>query len=256
MSLRQRLKDGHDLTGVLLKMPAPGLVELVGHVGFDLVLIDTEHGIADEAQLEHHVRAADSAGVPVVVRVRRCDRATILGVLDAGARGVVVPHVSSSRDAAAAVNFAHYSPLGSRGLALTTRAGLQATRSAGEHRARAVDETFVIVQIEDAEGVRSAASIATTPGVDAVWIGPNDLADSLGHFGEPGHPEVEAAVAEVVAAVATTNTPWCWLSADESELVTRRAAGARVHFVSMHAIVASRSRQLLSSLVRPSARQH
>src|SRR5262245_35125759 len=104
-------------------MPAPATLELAGHTGFDFALIDTEHGIADGQQLEHHLRAADSAGLDCVVRVGANDSTEILRALDAGARGVVVPHVTTAAEAAAAVRAAHYPPIGKRGLALSTRAG-------------------------------------------------------------------------------------------------------------------------------------
>src|SRR5690348_10268232 len=126
--MQRRLAAGEPLTGLIVKMPAPAQVEAAGHAGFDFVLLDTEHGPGDGLALEEHLRAA---AIPVLVRVRSPD--AILGALDAGAAGVVVPHVLDPAGAEAAVAAAHYPPRGRRGIALSTRAGGYGTVSLDEH---------------------------------------------------------------------------------------------------------------------------
>ncbi len=183
---------------LFVKMPSPAEVELAGAVGFDGIILDTEHGTADG--LEHHLRSADAAGVAALVRVPNADPAPILRALDAGAAGVVVAHVSDAEAARAVVDAAHYPPRGHRGLALTTRAGHYGTARLSDHLERAERETVVVVQIEDAEAVARAEEIAAVEGVDLILIGATDLSISLGHPGATDHPEVAAAVRSITAA--------------------------------------------------------
>lgn len=198
-ALSAKIRQGETCVGLLIKMPSPALVELAGFVGFDFVLIDTEHGPDDHTQLEHHIRAADAVQVPTIVRVGVIDSALIGRVLDSGAAGIVVPHLGSADDAHRAVRAAHYPPFGKRGLATSTRAGHQTTRTVFEHLAASETGTIVIGQIEDIEAVPHVTGIARTERLDCVWIGPNDLSQSIGKPRD--HPEFLDAESTIVNAV-------------------------------------------------------
>jgi 4-hydroxy-2-oxoheptanedioate aldolase len=200
VTLAERLRRGEELRLLLVKPAAPADVEAAGYAGFDAVIVDAEHGAASGPAIEQQVRAADATGLPALVRVPGTDAAAILTALDAGATGIVVPHVRDPAGAAAAVAAAHYPPRGRRGLALTTRAGRHGTAPLAEHLARAAADTVVVVQIEDADAVPLARAIVAVDGVDAVLIGATDLSISLGHPGEPDHPEVRDAIASITAA--------------------------------------------------------
>jgi len=200
----QRLRRADLCVGLLVKMPAPALVELAGLARFDFVVIDTEHGPDDHTQLEHHLRAADAVGVASIVRVGTPDAALIGRVLDSGATGVIIPRVTSGEVARRVVQAAHYPPFGKRGLATSTRAGMHTMRSTHEHVALAERNTVVIGQIEDAEAVPVANEIAATPRLDCVWIGPNDLSMSLGR--SRTHADFAVAEAEIVRAVVASQT--------------------------------------------------
>jgi 4-hydroxy-2-oxoheptanedioate aldolase len=203
--LADRLADGDRLQLLFVKLPAPAEVELAGLTGFDAVILDTEHGT--EEGLDHHLRAADAVGLPALVRVPGTDPAPILRALDAGATGVVVAHVCDAAQAEAAVAAAHYPPRGTRGLALTTRAGRHGTANLSEHLRRAAQQTLVIAQIEDAEAVEQTAAICAVDGVGAVLIGATDLSISLGHPGATGHPAVAGAIAEITKRARANNVP-------------------------------------------------
>ncbi len=194
-----RMRAGEVIVGLIVKMPSPALVEVAGSVGFDFVIIDSEHGSDDHYDLEHHLRAADSVGLASLVRIATNDAAAIGRVLDSGATGVIVPHVRSADDAARAGAAARYPPEGIRGLATSTRAGGHGMTSVAEHLRRSREGTVVVAQIEDADAVPLSRSIADTPNVDCVWIGPNDLAMSLGH--PRSHPAVSEAEAQIADGV-------------------------------------------------------
>ncbi len=203
--LAGRLRGGEQLRLLFVKMPCQAEVELAGELGFDAVIIDTEHGTA--VGLEDHLRAADAAGIAALVRVPNAEPAPILRALDAGAAGIVVAHVTDAATARAAVAAAHYPPRGDRGLALSTRAGRYGTSALGLHLERAAQETVVIIQIEDADAVQRARSILAVDALDGVLIGETDLSISLGHPGDPQHPSVVAAGARIVAGAREHGVP-------------------------------------------------
>jgi 2-keto-3-deoxy-L-rhamnonate aldolase RhmA len=139
-----------------------------------------------------------ASGMPAIVRVPANDPAHILGALDSGAVGIVVPHVVSADAARAAVKASHYGP-GGRGYAGSPRAARYTTRAMSEQRALAAEQTTVIAQIEDAPALDALDDILAVPGLDAVFVGRMDLAVSMG-ADSPDHPEVLRAVERVVAA--------------------------------------------------------
>ncbi|MFF3490420.1 HpcH/HpaI aldolase/citrate lyase family protein [Streptomyces sp. NPDC002795] len=178
-SLKQRLADGDSLRGALLRLPSETLVEMAGVAGLDYVLIDCEHGPADTALLQQHIMAAEAHGIDVLVRVGTAEPALTLRCLDLGAAGVVHPHVDGAEDARRAVAASHYPPWGERGFATYSRSGRFGTVTAAEHVA-ASRETLVIPMIETRRACAAADEIAGTEGVDAVLVGPADLAADCG----------------------------------------------------------------------------
>jgi 4-hydroxy-2-oxoheptanedioate aldolase len=144
------------------------------------VIIDTEHGPSDSVERLHHLRTADSMGIGALVRVPANGPEAILAALDAGALGVVVPHVMSAVEAEAAVQSAHYPLRGRRGLALSTRAGYGSVPLA-DHLDEAATSTLVIAQIEDGPAVAACEEITAVEGIDGILIGTTDLSISLGH---------------------------------------------------------------------------
>lgn len=200
-AMKQRLRDGERLLGVLVRMPAEELVEMAGIAGFEYALIDCEHGPADLIPLRQHIAAAQVHGMDVLVRVGQREPALIQRVLDHGAAGVVVPHIDDAGQAAAVVHAARYPPVGDRGFATYGRAGRYGTRGAADHLAADARETLVIAMVESSAGCRNAAAIAATPGIDGVMVGPADLAVSMGADG-PADPAVVTEIEKVHAAVA------------------------------------------------------
>ncbi|MEU9350764.1 aldolase/citrate lyase family protein [Streptomyces griseoloalbus] len=183
-SLKQRLADGEQLRGALLRLPSETLVEMAGVAGFDYVVIDCEHGPADMALLQQHLTAAAAHGIDVLVRVGSDEPALALRCLDLGAAGLIHPHVDSREDARRAVDASHYPPWGKRGFATYSRAGRFGTVTAADHVA-ASRETLVVTMVETRQACDNADAIAGTEGVDAVLVGPADLAADCG-FPEPG----------------------------------------------------------------------
>ena len=194
MKLKSKLRAGSRLRGGILRLPAEMLVELSGIANLDYVLVDCEHGPDDLVPLQQHIALAQAHGLPVLVRVGRADPNQVLRVLDLGADGIVVPHVESAREAEEFVRSAHYPPRGERGFATYSRAGRYGAVTATEHL-RNAEDVLVVAMVETAAGVEHTAEIVAVEGIDAVWVGPADLAVSLGV--PPGDQAVHRATAEV-----------------------------------------------------------
>lgn len=247
--LARRLRTGETLYGLLTKMPNPATVELAGHVGFDLVVIDTEHGSADADALEHHLRAADAADIEALVRVGTMEPIEALRALDAGAKGIIFPHVNDAETARSAVHTAHYPPLGKRGLAVSTRAGSHGASSTAMHIEDALENTLVVVQVEHAEALNHVLAIASTEHVDAVFLGPSDLSLSLGHPGNLSHPKVIAAIDQVARTVVEVDgVALCVLAGSEREARVWEERGARLVLFSATALMGERFRWIVSQL--------
>jgi len=175
-ALKQRLAAGERLLGVLLRVPGEELVEMVAVAGFDFVLIDGEHGPADVVELRRHVAFAAVHDVPSLVRVGSAEPALVLRALDAGAEGVVAPHVDTPEQARALVDSAHYPPVGHRGFATYGRSGRFGLVEPRAHQERMTAETLVIGMIESPDGVRRAEDIVAVEGLDGIMVGVADLA--------------------------------------------------------------------------------
>lgn len=200
------LQGGEPVRGIFNGIVSPALVEMCAYAGFDFVIIDNEHGSASLESTEHMLRAARASDMPALVR---CLEQDIARTLDIGASGVQIPMVSSAAHAAALVQRVKY-PLpagapgisGQRGSAFSTRAAGYGAFGGPAHTRRSNDGLVLVVMIETLEGVENAGAIAAVDGVDAVFIGPNDLAHSMGHENRWSEPPVQAAIERALKAVA------------------------------------------------------
>ncbi|MCA9880431.1 MAG: hypothetical protein KC442_21700, partial [Thermomicrobiales bacterium] len=171
--LKEKIRRGEPANGVLVSWPCPEMVEFFGYLGFDYVFIDAEHGAIGRESCAALVLASHAAGITPLVRVPENNPATILGYLETGAHGVVVPHVSSAAEAEAVVRAVKYSPLGRRsGSSASRLTGYGALGTTREYFAWANDEILVYVEIEDREGIENLDDILAVPGVDIVGLGP------------------------------------------------------------------------------------
>jgi 4-hydroxy-2-oxoheptanedioate aldolase len=199
-TLKARLTGGHRALGCWLNLCSAMAAEIVAQAGYDFVMIDREHGPGDVLNAIHLMHATQGYGTAPLMRVPSGDPVMIKRALDSGIEGIMVPAVSSPDEAAAVVSACRYPPRGVRGVATPiVRAAAYGAR-ADEYARTADDALLVICQIESGPAVDAAAEIAAVDGVDLLFIGPYDLSASLGHLGEPDHPDVARAVAKVERA--------------------------------------------------------
>lgn len=196
--LKPAIQNGEILLGTWLNTDSPQQAEIIGYAGFDFVLLDTEHSSYDIEASENLVRAAAAARIPAFVRVSQNTPAAIGKVLDFGAQGVMIPHVSSADAAQAAVRGAHYAPDGVRGAAPNVRAAQYGRVPWEEYLPRAQAQTIVMLQIEGQEGIDNLDTIMAVDGVDVLFVGPFDLSESLGISGQLEHPLLVETISDIV----------------------------------------------------------
>lgn len=202
--LPEILRQGQRVRGIFTALPSPGLIEMCGYAGFEFVIIDNEHGAADLSTTEHLLRAARGSGIVPLVR---CLPHDIPRVLDMGASGVMVPMCNTPEKVAALAQQIRYPGTGQRGSAFSPRAAGYGAFGGNAHTARSNAGIVFIPMIETPEGVHNASAIAATAGVDAVFIGPNDLSHSMGQGDNWRHPDVNAAIGHALRAVADAGKP-------------------------------------------------
>ena len=201
--LKSRLAAGESVFGCMTKHPSASVVEMLGLYGWDFVVIDAEHGPIDPLGCESMTRAAEVAGATPLVRVPSNDRAAILRYLDVGPKGLHIPMVESGDDARDAVRFSKYVPEGDRGLGAVRAAGYGARHGLDEYVRRANDEMLIVVQIESRKAVERIDEILAVQEIDVVFIGPTDLAHSLGVVGQRDHPLLNDAFERICGAVTS-----------------------------------------------------
>jgi 2-dehydro-3-deoxyglucarate aldolase len=197
-----RLRQGELLIGPIVSLPCADVAAALARCGFDWLFLDAEHGPFNPQQALPLLHAAGD--FPCIVRVPAGNDYWIGKALDSGAAGIMVPKVGSAVQAREIVARAKYAPQGQRGMGLG-RAHGYGTDPGYVQRANA--ETVVVVQAETKEAVDNINDIAAVPGVDAVLIGPNDLAASLGVPGQLDAPVVLDAIETIVAACKARKMP-------------------------------------------------
>jgi 2-keto-3-deoxy-L-rhamnonate aldolase RhmA len=199
------LKEGKATCGSWISLCSPMAAEVMGLLGFDWLLIDMEHGAGDYQTLVHQLQAIAAAGdSEPIVRVQWNDPVVIKRVLDAGARGVMVPGIRTVEEARRAIASTKYPPQGFRGIA-SVRGGKYGLDSA--YLKDANEHIAMFLQVETREAVAGIDAILDLPGIDVCFIGPNDLAADLGHTGNLGHAEVVGAIKKVEDAANARRIP-------------------------------------------------
>ena len=229
--LRSALQSMQTVHGIFCGLPVPALIEMVAFAGFDFVVIDNEHGMAGFETTEHMLRAARASGIAPIVR---CFEADIPRVLDAGASGIQVPMVQNPEQAARLVQSLRYPQPGAsagqsgmRGSAFSTRAAGYGAFGGPAHTARSNASIACIAMIETPQAVACAGEIAAVPGIDAVFIGPNDLAHTMGHENRWHEAPVQKAIERAVRAISDAGKCPGVLALDATQQARYAGWGAR-----------------------------
>lgn len=205
--------------GIFVGLADTLAAEVVGTAGFDWLIIDGEHGPNDLRSILAQLQVLAAYDVQLVVRTVDQDVARIKQLLDSGAQTLMVPMVESAAEAATLVRAMRYPPAGIRGVG-TALARAARWNGVGDYLTHADREVCLLVQVESTRALSALDEILAVDGVDGVFIGPADLAASMGYLGQPGHPEVLAAIEQAIRKIVASGKA-AGVLATEPELAVR-----------------------------------
>jgi 2-keto-3-deoxy-L-rhamnonate aldolase RhmA len=209
----QKLREQPGSLGTFVMSASPLIAEAIGWCGFDWAIVDSEHSPIDTMDAAQLMQALATTPTVSVLRVAWNDPVMVKRAMDAGASTLLFPFVQTAEEAAAAVRATRYPPEGIRGMAGLTRASRFG--AVQDHFRTANSRIGVVVQIETRLGLKNIEAIATTEGVDALFVGPTDLAGAMGHSGNGAHPEVQAAMADALRKCKAAGKPLGTLGATQ-----------------------------------------
>ncbi|WP_116365985.1 aldolase/citrate lyase family protein [Parahaliea mediterranea] len=199
-TFKQALRHGHQQYGFWLGLCNPLSAELCGLIGYDWLLIDAEHAPNDLTALHGQLLAIENTPSQAVVRLVDGNPSLIKQVLDLGAQTLLVPMVETAEQAKELVGAMHYPPNGRRGVGTALARAARWNQVEG-YFADANEQMCLLVQVETVTALANLDDILAVDGVDGVFVGPADLAASMGHLGNPAHPDVKAAVTQALQRI-------------------------------------------------------
>ncbi len=202
-SFKQALRAGQQQYGLWLGFCNTISAELCGHCGYDWLLIDAEHAPNDLNTIHQQLLAIENTPSHPVVRLVVGDAAQIKQILDLGARSLLIPMIENAEQAQDMVDAVRYPPAGKRGVG-TALARAARWNQVSDYMQHADEEICLLLQVESVSGLENLDAILAVDGVDGVFIGPADLAASMGHLGNPSHPDVVAAVENALAKIGAS----------------------------------------------------
>src|SRR5262245_33264710 len=196
---KQAIREGRPQIGLWSSLCSNLAAEVIAGAGFDWVLVDTEHAPNELPMVLSQLQALVGGTAVPVVRPAWNDTVLFKRLLDVGVQNLLVPYVETVEQARAAVAAVRYPPQGVRGVAVVHRANRFGRVK--DYFSRANEEMCLLLQVETRDALRNLDAIAAVEGVDGLFIGPSDLAAALGHLGDPGHPEVRAAIEDALKRI-------------------------------------------------------
>ena len=226
----QITKEGRVALGAWVDLADPELVEMMGYIGYDFVILEHEHASRTVSQLQELITAADAAQIPTFVRIKENSDSLIQQILDAGAAGIILALTRTKEDAMKAVRASKYPPLGVRGLSITVRSTGFASISISyeEYARQANDHTMVFALIETRDAVDNVTSIASVEGLTGLFFGPGDYSIDAGVPWQVNHPKVIAARDRIAEACKNQRKLLWLLIFDPAQAKDLVRLGARI----------------------------
>jgi 2-keto-3-deoxy-L-rhamnonate aldolase RhmA len=197
--IKHALRTGQSVIGTMIaEFRQPAVVQLLANAGFDFVIIDNEHGAFNIETIADLARTAIYVGVTPFVRIPDLTYPYIAQSLDAGAQGIMAPRISTAQQVREVVQIMKYPPVGQRGSALSRGYTQFKGGAVVETMATVNEETMLIIQVETRGAIENVEEIVSTPGVDVMLIGPNDLSIALDVPGQQDHPTMQAAIQKMI----------------------------------------------------------
>lgn len=203
--------DRGELSTMLMGHNTTDMIDFMGPLGFDSVLLESEHGPVDFADIAPLTRTCDIWDMTSIVRINFNNPSIIYRTLDLGAQGLMVPHINTAKEAEAVVDAAKFAPIGSRG-SYTSRQGY----GVGDYFSKANDETLITILLEDIIAINNLSEILKVDHIDAFYVAPGDLAQSMGYVGQSSHPAVQEVVNNAINQIVSSGKIAGALSNDQN----------------------------------------
>ncbi|MEO7122796.1 MAG: HpcH/HpaI aldolase/citrate lyase family protein [Lacisediminihabitans sp.] len=250
LGLRERLAAvDRPLSGMWLCSGSPLVADICAGAGHDWLLIDMEHTANSLESVLLQLQVVAAYDIAAVVRVPTGDPVLIKQVLDLGATTILVPMVDTADQARELVKAVRYPPAGMRGVGSALSRSSRWSRIP-DYLATAEDRVSLFVQIETIAAVDAAAEIVAVDGIDGIFVGPSDLAASLGLLGQQTHPDVVAAVHRAFDAARGAEKPFGVNAFDPAAARTYAHAGARFILVGADVVLLARGSEDLSTILQ------
>jgi len=220
---KSAIAEGRRQIGLWSQLTTPVATEVIAGAGFDFIVVDAEHAPNDVVSVVPQLQVIDGTETSGIVRLPWNETVLIKRFLDIGAQTLLIPFVQSAEEATRAVAAIRYPPAGVRGVASMHRANRFGRVK--DYFQVAPAEICLLVQVETKDALDDLEAIAAVDGLDGVFIGPSDLAASMGHLGNPAHPDVQAAIMEVPARLRASGKPAGILSPIEDDARRHMEAG-------------------------------
>lgn len=248
-TFKKALQDQQTQWGFWLGLASPYCAEICAGAGFDWLLIDAEHAPNDTQSVLGQLQTIAPYPSHPVVRPVEGTAAIIKQLLDMGAQSLLIPMVESGEQAQELAKACFYPPRGIRGVGTALARGAQWNRHT-DYFEKANDEVCLLLQVESVAGLEALDDIVNTEGVDGVFIGPADLAASLGYLGQPGHPEVKAIVEKSLKAIRAAGKAPGILATDPALAEHYRECGAQFIAIGVDTVMLANSTSALAATVK------
>ncbi len=237
--IREIVAGGGVAFGTFVFLPEPAIVEIIGNCGYDFVILDMEHALLGLRDVERLIRSAELSAMAPLVRIGKHRSEDILRVLEAGAVGIVVPHIFNAQEIGKVIEVVKYPPVGKRGACRGVRAARYGDCDFAEYTRAANADTWVMALVEDQEGCVGIEEVLSVPGLSAVNPGPGDLSTSLGLPGQTDHPKVVEIVEKVIKAANRRGVPVAMYLTDPSKAAgwIKKGANMIIHSIDTRIIM-------------------
>jgi 4-hydroxy-2-oxoheptanedioate aldolase len=222
-AFKKALKEGRTQIGLWSTLCSNMGADAIADAGFDWIVLDTEHSPNEPPDLVRQMQALRGGTATPIVRPAWNDAVLFKRILDCGAQTLLVPFVQNADEAKRAVAATRYPPHGIRGVATTARASRYGRVK--DYLKTANEQICVLAQVETLDAVKRLPEIAAVDGIDGIFIGPSDLAASLGHLGNPAHPDVQDAISAAIKPIREAGKAGGYLTGNEEEARKRIAEG-------------------------------
>jgi len=247
---KKAIKAGHKQYGIWNGIPHSYSAEILAGAGFDWVLIDAEHGPFDINQIIIQLQAMSRYPVTPILRMPTANPVYMKTLMDAGVQSFIIPMIESENTAEQMVQALRYPPDGIRGVGTALARAAQWNR-VNDYFKLANDEMCLITQIESLKGVEALDDILQVEGIDVIFMGPADLAGTMGHLGNPSHPEVKALVNECLRKIVKANKVPGVLTSSKELIADYTEKGAKMIGVGLDTIILAKATKSLAEYYKP-----